>query len=156
MVLGEINIRDIMVKTHKEMFTIKIHTKLVTGIVVLVVAALTAITVYDMSYGSPVAIIQNPEDIQVVSIQYGDTDVTESVDKQELIQLISKYSCRRVPNKFYHESLANRTVGIDLAIRDKSLHLFFGSVNICYEGGGHGWKEIIDAGMFLDELIALF
>lgn len=104
MVLGEINIRDIMVKTHKEMFSIKIHTKLVTGIVVLVVAALTGITVYDMSYGPPVAIIQNPEDIQVVSIQYGDTDGTESVDKQELIQLISKYSCRRVPNKFYHES----------------------------------------------------
>jgi hypothetical protein len=130
----------------------------IIGIVVLAVAALTVYGVYEMSFGPPVAILQNPEDLLTVNVLMDDEDVTESIDREALVSLLLRYNCRKVPYKYYREPMADRKAEITLVLgnMDKTsfLSLFFGSINVCTETG-QPRKEIIDGDKLLEELQTL-
>ena len=136
------------------MISLKRQTKITIAVIAAIFVALSTITYYSMTYGPPVPIIENPEDIQSLRVELGGQDVTHAVNRDEVIRLILEYKCRRMPAG-NHNFLMDEKAYIHLVYQDKPLHLFFGSVNICYESGNRGWKEIIDAEALLAELEAM-
>lgn len=145
---------------------LKRKTIITIAVVVLVVAAITTLTIVDMSYGSPRPIIEQPELMQYANVVIDGEDVTDRLDQTDVAELLSRYSCRRMPakyNNYTNRRFPDERVGIHIFFHDfNTYYLCLGSVNTVYDssyrqffGAQKPCYEIINADELLSELESL-
>ncbi len=118
---------------------------------------MTVITYILMTPGRPQSILKNPGNTVVSQVDYYGNDIKDEIDERALIELVSRYECRRVRQKdtgFHVNEVAFYISLIDLK-EFEYINLYVGEQNTCYLNSNWHYKEIINAEEMLSELEAM-
>lgn len=110
----------------------------------------------------PQAMVENPELLhisRIASYSKGEaTEITESVDLDELADILSRYQRGRIPKSFAPYSLSEIRYQINGTYDNDPLNILVGDLNIVYGGRGsrsNGGFEIKNSSMLVTEIDAL-
>ncbi len=118
---------------------------------------MTVITYILMTPGRPQSILKNAENTVVSQIDYYGNDIENEIDEQALIELVSRYECRRVRQKDtgYHMNEVVFYISLIDLEKFEYIDLYVGEQNICYLNSNWRYEEIINADEMLIELEAM-
>lgn len=125
--------------------------------IIVGVTVLSAMVAYYLLL--PKAIVEHPESLDIYRVMsYSDsegTEITESVDLNELAEVLSHYQSRRIRKSFAPYLLSEIRYEINGTYKSDSLHILVGDLNIVYGGRKNGGFEIMNSQKLLEEIDAL-
>lgn len=83
--------------------------------------------------------------VALTDISYEGKDITNKVDANEFIKLLSTSMCKRTFKTYSPYNGSDVTWEIDLIWNDNPMHILLGNINIWYESANKGYYEILDA-----------
>ena len=97
--------------------------------------------------------IRSETDVVITGVGYDGEDVTDTIDHSQLMEILSRYTCRFGLKRLGNFALKN-TFTVDLIQGGRPLHIVLGERSLCYSGDGIYWS-IIDAEQLRAELCSL-
>lgn len=120
---------------------------IILGIVLICAAIITIILV------RPAAIVKDPQNYEIIRVVYDGEDITDKIETNKLVSVISKYTRSRVPKLLdsYQQSLVK--IEVNGIVNHKPLHILLGDINIAYSSADKGGYEIHDCEQLLNDVL---
>ena len=134
-----------------------------TLIIVIIICLVVVLAVAGLIFFRPVPLIESPNkvvngtedysksDTVVDRILYNGTDVTDSIDIEQFVRILSRYECRRGSNPFPYPQ-ADMVWEINLIQNFGPIHIVIGKDSVRYEAVNTGMYRIINPESLMDEL----
>jgi len=134
-----------------------------TLIIVIIICLVVVLAVAGLIFFRPVPLIASPNtvvngseeysksDTVVSDVYYNGTDVTDRIDIEQFVRILSRYECRRGSNPFPYPQ-ADMVWQIDLIQDFKPVHIVLGKDSVRYEAVNTGMYRIINPESLMDEL----
>ena len=126
--------------------------KYVTKAICIIIPAIAI----DLFY-RPLPIIPSHNDAQILRVSHNWKNVTNEVDIEKIIEILSGYYMRRTFNNQYNRLVADEIWDMRLRRRSEFLNVSLGTNFVIYDGGNRRFSyRILDPETLLHELEAVF
>ena len=135
-------------------------------IVIIICLVVVLLSVAGLIFFRPVPLIESPNkvvngseeysksDTVVSDVYYNGTDVTDRIDIEQFVRILSRYECRRGSNPFPYPE-ADMVWKINLIQDFSPVHIVLGKDSVRYEAANTGMYRIINPESLMDELNTL-
>ena len=98
-------------------------------------------------------IVDQIDSYDISQVEYNGEDITERVDCDLLVSIVSKYKCSRLPHKFAPHQISQVEVEINGTADSKPLHILLGDINVVYRSANKGGYTIQNSEELLTEIL---
>ena len=132
-------------------------------IIVIIICLVVVLAAAGFIIFRPVPLIASPNtvvdgseeysksDTVVSAVNYNGADVTDRIDIEQLVRILSRYDCRRGSNPFPYPQ-ADMVWQIDLIQNFRPIHIVLGKDSVRYESVNTGMYRIINPESLMNEL----
>lgn len=95
--------------------------------------------------------------VALLDVSYEGEDITDKIDANEFIKLLSTYKCKRTFETYSPYSASDVTWEINLIWSYKPMHILLGNINVWYESADKGYYKILDADLlkqYLEKMVS--
>lgn len=122
---------------------------IILGIVLICAAIVTIIFI------KPTAIVKDPQNYQISRVFLDEEDITDKIEIEKLVSVLSKYTRNRVPKFFAPYPQSSVRIEINGMVNHEPLHILLGDINIAYSSSDKGGYEINDSVQLLKDILEM-